>query len=160
MMTAMDVGNLPPALVRSGRIELWLETRVPSEPARIEIFRDHCGKLPKAIGEVDVAQLAEASEGLSGADLKRVVEDGKLLFAYERARGTQMLPTTHYFLRAIETVRRDKEHYAAAEARARVRHPVRPSFFDSFPVDGDMTMMPNVIGMIRSATMIPDESDE
>ena len=24
MMTAMDVGNLPPALVRSGRIELWL----------------------------------------------------------------------------------------------------------------------------------------
>ncbi len=25
MMTAMDVGNLPPALIRSGRIELWLE---------------------------------------------------------------------------------------------------------------------------------------
>ena len=24
MMTAMDVGHLPPALIRSGRIELWL----------------------------------------------------------------------------------------------------------------------------------------
>ena len=40
MMTAMDVGSLPPALVRSGRIELWLETRLPDEGARIEILRD------------------------------------------------------------------------------------------------------------------------
>ena len=31
MMTAMDVGNLPPALIRSGRIELWLEMRLPDE---------------------------------------------------------------------------------------------------------------------------------
>ncbi len=29
MLTAMDVGNIPPALVRSGRIELWLEMRLP-----------------------------------------------------------------------------------------------------------------------------------
>jgi transitional endoplasmic reticulum ATPase len=34
IMTAMDVGNLPPALVRSGRIELWLEMRLPDEAAR------------------------------------------------------------------------------------------------------------------------------
>ncbi len=34
MMTAMDVGNLPPALVRSGRVELWLEMRLPDESAQ------------------------------------------------------------------------------------------------------------------------------
>ena len=34
MMTAMDVGNLPPALVRSGRIELWLEMRAPRRSLR------------------------------------------------------------------------------------------------------------------------------
>jgi transitional endoplasmic reticulum ATPase len=29
MLTAMDVSNLPPALIRSGRIELWLEMHLP-----------------------------------------------------------------------------------------------------------------------------------
>ncbi len=132
MMTAMDVGNLPPALVRSGRIELWLETRLPDAAAREAILADRCSRLPASIGAVDVPQLAAASDGLSGADLKRVVDDGKLLFAYERQRKTTVLAGTEYFLRAIETVRRNKEQYAAAEARARTRHPVRPPYFDDF----------------------------
>jgi hypothetical protein len=33
----------------------------------------------------------------SGADLKRVVEDGKLLFAYDRARDMNTAPATDYF---------------------------------------------------------------
>jgi hypothetical protein len=37
MMTAMDVGGLPPALIRSGRIELWLETRLPDAMARAQV---------------------------------------------------------------------------------------------------------------------------
>jgi len=49
MMTAMDVGNLPPALVRSGRIELWLETRLPDQSARAAILTDRCADLPAAI---------------------------------------------------------------------------------------------------------------
>jgi ATP-dependent 26S proteasome regulatory subunit len=132
MMTAMDVGNLPPALVRSGRIELWLETHLPDRAARSAILGDHCATLPAAIGRVDVGVLADASEGLSGADLKRVIEDGKLLFAFARQRGASLQPASAYFVSAIETVRKNKEQYAAAEARARVRHPVRPSYFDPF----------------------------
>jgi len=138
MMTAMDVGNLPPALVRSGRIELWLETRLPSTEARSAILSDHFAELPKAIGPVDLPALASASEGLSGADLKRVVEDGKLLFAYERTRKTRPASASEYFMRAIETVRRNKQQYAEAEARARQRHPVRPAYFDGFGVLGAM----------------------
>jgi ATP-dependent 26S proteasome regulatory subunit len=130
MMTAMDVGNLPPALVRSGRIELWLETRLPSTEARAAILADRCAELPAVMGAVDIDALAEASEDLSGADLKRVVDDGKLLFAFARSRGQPMQPTTTYFLTAIDTVRKNKEQYAAAEARARARHPVRPAYFD------------------------------
>ncbi|MEO7649567.1 MAG: ATP-binding protein [Bryobacteraceae bacterium] len=34
MMTAMDVGSLPQAMLRSGRVELWLETRVPDTVVR------------------------------------------------------------------------------------------------------------------------------
>ena len=40
MMTAMDAGSLPPALLRSGRIELWLETRLPDAEARRTIISD------------------------------------------------------------------------------------------------------------------------
>jgi transitional endoplasmic reticulum ATPase len=138
MMTAMDVGALPPALVRSGRIELWLETRLPDSDARAAILSDRCADLPKAMGPVAIARLTDASEGLSGADLKRVVEDAKLLFAFARSRKKSLQPATEYFLRAIETVRRNKEQYAEAEARARARHPVRPSMFDAFSMLGEV----------------------
>jgi transitional endoplasmic reticulum ATPase len=137
-MTAMDVGALPPALVRSGRIELWLETRLPDSDARAAILSDRCADLPKAMGPVAIARLTDASEGLSGADLKRVVEDAKLLFAFARSRKKSLQPATEYFLRAIETVRRNKEQYAEAEARARARHPVRPSMFDAFSMLGEV----------------------
>ena len=119
MLTAMEVGTLPPALLRSGRIELWLETRLPDEPARAAILADHLAGAAAAIGEVDVAQLATASDGLTGADLKRVAEDGRLLFAYDKARDLPPRPPTDYFLDAVETVRRNKQRYAEAEARAR-----------------------------------------
>src|SRR5262249_59325748 len=46
MMTAMDVSHLPPALIRSGRIELWLEMRLPEEGARAEILAQSLATLP------------------------------------------------------------------------------------------------------------------
>ncbi len=131
MMTAMDVGNLPPALVRSGRIELWLETRLPDEAARLAILNDRFANLPAAIGDVDIALLASSTEGLSGADLRRLVDDGKLLYAYDRARGRPMASGTEYFTRAIETLRANKERYAEAEEQARMKPVARPSFFDA-----------------------------
>jgi ATP-dependent 26S proteasome regulatory subunit len=157
MMTAMDVGNLPPALVRSGRIELWLETRLPSTAARAAILSDRCADMPAAIGPVDIDALAEASEGLSGADLKRVVDDGKLLFAFARSRGVPIQPATTYFLSAIDTVRKNKEQYAAAEARARVRRPVRPSYFDAVGAMGAMADIAAMEDMSEVASFVAAE---
>jgi ATP-dependent 26S proteasome regulatory subunit len=130
MMTAMEVGHLPPALLRSGRIELWLEMHLPDEAARAEILRAHLGSLPAGLGEADLPRLASASAGFTGADLKRVAEDGKLLLGADRARGAGLLPTTDYFLRAIETVRANKARYAEAEARARRQRPLRGPQYD------------------------------
>jgi len=131
ILTAMDVGSLPPALVRSGRIELWLEMRLPDESARSAILAERCAELPPAVrlGEEDVAQLAAATDGLSGADLKRLVEDGKILVAYDTAHRRPPRPAVEYFLSAVQTVRANKERYAEAEARARARRPQRPSYF-------------------------------
>ena len=155
MMTAMDVGSLPPALVRSGRIELWLETRLPTTDARCAILADHCAGLPASLGPVDVEALAEASEGLSGADLKRVIEDGKLLFAFARSRNAASQPPTAYFLAAIDTVRRNKEQYAAAEARARQRHPTRPSYFDMISGSVDVETIDATGGFSHAFMAVP-----
>jgi transitional endoplasmic reticulum ATPase len=133
MLTAMDVGNLPPALLRSGRVELWLEMRLPNEHARAAILHDHLANLPASVGAVEIGRLVGATEGFTGADLKRLVEDGKLLLAHDRVRGVPPRPVTEYFLSAVETVAANKERYAAAEARARQQRPSRPPWFSAYP---------------------------
>ncbi len=131
MMTAMDVGNLPPALVRSGRIELWLQTRLPGAEARAEILRGHLAGLPPSVGDADVGRVAGATEGCTGADLKRLAEDAKNLLAYDRVRALPERPLTEYLLTAAETVRANKQRYDEAEARARKQRPARPAPFDA-----------------------------
>jgi ATP-dependent 26S proteasome regulatory subunit len=138
MMTAMDVGHLPPALLRSGRIELWLETCLPDEGARADILRQRLAELPAALTTVDLPGLVAASDGLTGADLKRLVEDGKILYAYDRARNRPLRPPTEYFLAAVETVRANRERYAEAEARARQERPTRAPWFDGSVLPSDV----------------------
>lgn len=129
MLTAMDVSSLPPALIRSGRIELWLEMPLPNETAREQILRQHIGQSSPLAG-LDLPALVRASEGFTGADLKRLVEDGKNLLAYDRARQHPPREPLAYFLEAIEAVRTNKERYAQAEAQARQQRPSRPVYFD------------------------------
>jgi ATP-dependent 26S proteasome regulatory subunit len=141
MMTAMDVGNLPPAMIRSGRIELWLEMRLPDEEARAAILSMHLSQLPASLARVEPQQIVSATEGFTGADLKRLVEDGKTLYAYDRAKGRPLRAPAEYFLAAVETVRANKERYAVAEAHARRQRPIRPPWFDmsahAFAITGE-----------------------
>lgn len=66
---------------------------------------------------MDVAAIADATDGLTGADLKALMEDGKMLFAFDRAKNRPPRPATRYFLDAIEAIRANKQRYADAEAR-------------------------------------------
>jgi transitional endoplasmic reticulum ATPase len=117
-MTAMNVASLPAALIRSGRVELWLEMKLPNEEARAQILTRHVGELPAELQQVAVAALIPATEGFTGADLKRLVEDGKTLYAYDKAQQVEMKEPTDYFLKAVEGVRENKQRYAEAEAQA------------------------------------------
>lgn len=132
MLTAMDVGNLPPALMRSGRVELWLEMALPDGHARREILRDLASRLPEAFTPLDLTPLVEATEGFTGADLKRLMEDGKLLFGFDRQHGRPMQTPTEYFLAAVMTVLENRARYSAAAARTRQQHPSRPPWFSGF----------------------------
>jgi predicted AAA+ superfamily ATPase len=130
MMTAMSVAALPPALLRSGRVELWLEMRLPDREARLDILTQHLTPRPEPLADVDVETLANLSEGFTGADLKRLAEDGKNLLAYDLARERPLRPATEYFLEAVQTLRANKARYAAADAEARAQRPQRPVYFD------------------------------
>lgn len=139
MLTAMDVGGLPPALIRSGRIELWLETRLPDDGARRAILSDLFTKLPESLEAPDAERVAGATDGFTGADLKRLVEDAKVLHGYDRVRERPLESFTDYLLRATTPVRQNRERFLAAETTARARAAARPAdrmpFFMSEPED-------------------------
>jgi len=115
MMTAMELCSIPPAMLRSGRVELWLETRLPDTGARAAILRERLAKLPQPIRSADSDLLASASRGLTGADLKAVIEDGKLLFAHDKANGKPFRAIEDYFIESIETVRANRRGYARSK---------------------------------------------
>ncbi len=120
MMTAMHPGSLPRALLRSGRVELWLETALPDAGARAAILRERLAGLPAPIGQPNVGRIASASHGLSGADLKNVVDDAKLQFAHDRSTGNTGLPAEDYFLRAVESVRANRRKYSHGRTAVKV----------------------------------------
>ena len=130
ILTAMDVAHLPPALIRSGRIELWLEMRLPDVRARAEILEQICKQLPPTIGVIDIQRAAAATESFTGADLTRLIEDTKTLFAYDKSKNLTLKAPTDYLLAAVDLVRGNKKLYERAEARTRQQRPNRPPWFD------------------------------
>jgi len=132
MMTAMNVGNLPPALTRSGRVELWLEMKLPDAEARTVILTQRVAELPEELRKVDMAALQAATEGFTGADLKRLVEDGKAIYAYDKAKQFDLKTPTDYFLKAVEGVRENKQRFAEAEAQTALKPKGPMAGFSSF----------------------------
>jgi transitional endoplasmic reticulum ATPase len=132
IMTAMNVSSLPPALVRSGRIELWLETRLPDEEARTSILMNYVQRLPSFLADLEISRLVTETEGFTGADLKRLMEDGKTLYAYDLVQKKPMRSPTEYFLAAVETVMTNKTRYAEAETHARAQRANPARGIDSF----------------------------
>lgn len=136
IMTAMDISHIPPALVRSGRIELWLEMRLPDLESRTAILAAIRDKLPEVYQKLDVHRIAAATDGLTGADLKRVIDDGKNRYAFSlslslsQSQSQSGLELTDYFLQAVELLNQDKEKYRQAMETQRELRPQRPPWFD------------------------------
>jgi transitional endoplasmic reticulum ATPase len=67
-----------PALLRPGRFEVLMELPVPDREARLAIFRVHTRGKPLA-PDVDLAELAERTEGLVGADIEGLCRQAAML---------------------------------------------------------------------------------
>lgn len=104
MMTAMDVKLIPDALLRSGRVELWLEVKPPAQETRGRILQRWMGtELPEHEG-IDYSSLSAVTEGFTPADLRRVAGDAKSLYASDIVRQRRLSTGTEYVRRAVEGV--------------------------------------------------------
>jgi transitional endoplasmic reticulum ATPase len=123
MMTAMDAACLPPALIRSGRVELWLEMKRPDRDARLQILSARMKSIPEGKAPKKLDAVAEATEGFTGADLERLVEDAKALMLEADVLKASPGDTTEFFLEAALEVKRNvdviEQTAQAAEERSR-----------------------------------------
>ena len=115
IMTAMDPNHMPPALLRSGRVEMWIETRPPPESARAEIIAAHLAKLPAQFRDYDTTRRVEQTAGFNAADMRRLVADVKALYARDVVEARPIQSTDTYFEVAAHNVRQNKELLKLAE---------------------------------------------
>jgi len=71
--TSNDINNLPPELLRKGRFDEIFFADLPGAPEREGIIRIHLEKRGLAPAQFDVAGLALACEGFSGAEIEQAV---------------------------------------------------------------------------------------
>jgi transitional endoplasmic reticulum ATPase len=129
MMTAMELKHIPPALIRSGRVELWLETSLPDVAARVEHLKLLTRGLPECITSFDVGAVAEAADRCTPADLKRLVNDAKTAYAWAQHHDRLKDSFSAYMLEAIAKLKRMKAHYAQVR-KSEDHRGDRPVWFD------------------------------
>jgi ATP-dependent 26S proteasome regulatory subunit len=94
--TANDIEALPPELLRKGRFDEIFFVGLPGLEARTQIISIHLTKRHRDVKEFDVAGIAQATEGYSGAE----IEQANLAALHEAFAAGEPLKTEH-ILRAV-----------------------------------------------------------
>jgi SpoVK/Ycf46/Vps4 family AAA+-type ATPase len=81
--TANRIDQLPPELIRKGRLDEIFFVDLPDAATRIKIFDIHLRKREQSPARFNLAQLAAASEGFSGAEIEQAVV-ASLYLAHEQ----------------------------------------------------------------------------
>ena len=71
--TANDISALPPELIRKGRFDEIFFVDLPSDSVRQDILRIHAGRRDVPLNEAQIAQLAVACDGFSGAEIEQAI---------------------------------------------------------------------------------------
>jgi hypothetical protein len=129
--TANDVRQLAPEQIRQGRFSQVVFVDLPSPADRADIFRVHLARRDRNPEEFDLEELADASDGFSGAEIEAAVK-GALLDAFmdsSRAvttadvvrRVRAIRPTSEVKREEIEELRRwAREHLAVDAVRGQL----------------------------------------
>jgi hypothetical protein len=95
--TANDISQLPPELLRKGRLDEIFFVDLPSREERLEVFRIHVSKRGREAANFDLAALAEASKDFSGAEIEEAINSA----LYDAFYDKQEINTRHV-LNALE----------------------------------------------------------
>jgi SpoVK/Ycf46/Vps4 family AAA+-type ATPase len=83
--TANDVSELPPEIMRKGRLDEVFFVDLPDAATRREIFRIHLGKRELDPDTFDLDALAAAAEGFTGAEIEEAIVSARYLCAARNA---------------------------------------------------------------------------
>jgi SpoVK/Ycf46/Vps4 family AAA+-type ATPase len=71
--TSNDISQLPPELIRKGRLDEIFFVDLPDADVRKDIFAIHLGKRNCLVEQFDLVQLAVASDGFSGSEIEQAI---------------------------------------------------------------------------------------
>lgn len=74
--TANNIDALPPELLRKGRFDEVFFVDLPTDAARRQIFAIHLRRRKQDAAQFDLAELADAGAGFSGAEIEQAVLSG------------------------------------------------------------------------------------
>ena len=89
--TSNDVSQLPPELLRKGRMDEIFFVDLPDAPTRGDIFRIHLKKRKLDPAQFDITRLATVADGFSGAEIEQTV----VAAIYEALADKKPLATGH-----------------------------------------------------------------
>jgi ATPase family associated with various cellular activities (AAA) len=98
--TANDISQLPPELLRKGRMDEIFFVDLPAPAERAEIFRIHLSKRKRNPVEFDIEALSEASHGCSGAEIEEAINSG----LYDAFYASEALASRHVLQALRQTV--------------------------------------------------------
>lgn len=82
--TANNISQLPPELLRKGRVDEIFFVDLPTEKEREEIIKIHLKRKNRKPEKFDIKQLAKISKGFSGAELEEAIKEA-MFQAYDKA---------------------------------------------------------------------------
>lgn len=94
--TANDIEALPPELLRKGRFDEIFFVDLPTPAVREQVFAIHLRKRSQDPSKIDVAALAAATDGFSGAEIEQAI-----ISALHDAVATKAKLTTDQLLAAV-----------------------------------------------------------
>ena len=98
--TANDISQLPPELLRKGRLDEIFFVDLPSHTERCEVFRIHIAKRGRDAAKFDIEDLAKASKDFSGAEIEEAINSA----LYDAFYSGQELTTAHILTALAQTV--------------------------------------------------------
>jgi len=118
--TSNDISRLPPELLRKGRFDEIFFVDLPDAAARADLFRIHLKRRGREAGQFDLAALAKASDGFSGAEIEQSIVAGLYTaFSKKVPLSTEILAAEIAHTRPLSVTRREDIEALRTWARQR-----------------------------------------